>query len=394
MSRFKRMNFTVFTLVLALLVGSFALPAQAQSFLKDYAKPLPGIELLPEAEFKAQTTVYEDKPFDDAALEYQLRLPEDWTMREKATSSDFLDSRKVFNRLAVFYGPPAAEARSVLSIESIRMEYRLTAEQWMYQYLLKRGLAVQGFSAHDKKRAEAMYVIFSKDVQYVVRILAVLNGQQVVLVKYSMPTSHWKAERALQAQVLNDFHLKNDIYANIEDTKSYRFLDIAKFDYPASWDLKAPPLKSIDSMGVEIFNINKAATNRWKRYLNGKMEVDLVSGYLTDDLLVEVEKIKTGISEDLDLKIGELIDYRDDFEVGDIFRFQALDVYKVEDNAEKLIRYEMWFATLASDDYFYLVSLITPAREQDYFIWARNTNTFMDMLKSFSPVADGPKTQK
>jgi hypothetical protein len=372
-----------------MLVGFLPLPAQAQKFLETYQKPMPKMEFMPQAEFDALTDYVEAKPFDIKALEYSIRLPKEWTQSETPSQTDVSASNKVFSEIARFHGPPSIDSRSSITIKTINLEFRQNAEQWMMWYLLKHGMAVQGFQGHGDARAEALYVIVENDVQYAIRSLAVLNGKQAVLVEYSLPTDNWQDEKIIQAQVIDSFRLKHEVVEDIENMVLYRFLDISGFEHPESWQLKAMPLKTVDRMRVELLSLVQLETEerRKRRILNGKMEIDLVAIHSSKPLNEEVEEIKQRVGAS-GLMIGELVDFKDDFKAHEALKFKAIDVYDVQDNKNDLIKYELWIGTLASDNYYFFVTLLTPSRDQDYFTWVKNSHTYLDVISRFQPVLE------
>lgn len=380
-----------FLALIVLAAGLLPNAAFAQKFIDNYKKPMPKMEFAPEAEFNEGTVVFEAEPFGMPALAYSIRLSKNWTQSDAASQADFSASDKVFTDLARYYGPPSIDARSNIVIKTINLEYRQNAEQWMLWYLLKRGLAVQGFHTYDENRAEALYVVMENDIQYAIRSLVVLNGKHAILVEYSLPTDKWQDLKVKQAQVLSSFQITNKVTEDIEEMAVYRFLDISGFEYPKSWQLKAVPLKLVDRMSVELFSLVKLDTQpRYKRILDGKMQIDLIAIYSAKPLNEEVEDVKAGITKN-GLVIGELVDFKDSFDTDPAIKFKAIDVYDVQDQNNDLINYELWFGTLASDEYYFFVTLLTPSRDQDFFTWVKNTQTYMDMVAKFKPALEEDK---
>jgi hypothetical protein len=56
--------------------------------------------------------------------------------------------------------------------------------------------------------------------------------------------------------------------------------------------------------------------------------------------------------------------------------FQKTEVYNTENINKKVAGQELWFGIFAEDNYYYLVTMLTPSREEDFYTWARNRESF------------------
>jgi hypothetical protein len=376
-------------LAAVVLIGA-ALPVHAEDILKSYAKPLPEIPLLPAEEFDAQTILYEDVPAGDEALSYKFRLPKDWKKPEDSAMTSYQISNKILGEIVRFYGPPIVDSRSFFSLQAINLEYQLTAQQWVLQYLLSNGYTIQGMHEVSKKRAEALYVKVENGTTYVIRAIAQMNGKRVVMAQYFMPADNWESEKQLQAQVMGTFELTHPVHEQVEEMTKYHFLDIAEFQYPVSWEFRAAPLKSADRMSFELFNIESEQKINWKNYktLNGRIQVDIISYDSSDTVEAEIEGFKEALSK-INLTAGEPLDTIKGLKFSKDVTPADVQVFKAMDTQSSLLNYEYWVVPLEAGEYYYFVSLITPAREEDYFVWARNTQTYELILELFQPLDEG-----
>ena len=370
----SRVMMRVFLIFLA--VFSFSLPAQAQKILDDFKKPMPDIKLAPEAEFNAQSTAYEEVPLGDKALSYKVRLPKDWEEVKDGGLSNYSLSDKIFGEVARFFSPPRLEsARSRFTIQAVKLDYQLTAEQWLLQYLLSNGYAIQGMATKDDTRVEALYVLIEDDISYIVRAVAEINGKRVILAQYYLPIEFWDIEKFVQAQVLSTFALTNPDHELVENMLKYQFLDIAEMSYPDSWELRSPPLRSIDFMDAQLLNIASGVEGVKDIILNGKIEARLVSVFAADSIESEVANLKTEFQK-TGLSLQEVFEKPENFTSHKLFKNRKVEVYKASDSKSALIDYELWLVTMEAGDYYYFLTLLTPSRDEDYFIWSRNTQTF------------------
>jgi hypothetical protein len=381
------MRFFQYAVFIAAL--TFCGPVMAQEFLENYKQPMPEIKLAPQADFDAATTLHQDTPYDDKALSYQIRMPKDWHKQRDVGRTDAEIGNKIMGELVRFYGPPRGDVRSYLTIQAQDLEYQLTAEQWLIQYLLANSYTLQGIRALDDRQVEALYVYVYKDTTFAVRVLAHLNGKRVVMAQYYLPTEEWDAEKQQQAQVITSFKLNNDIRQDIESMEKYHFLDIAELSYPRSWKLKADPLKTIDRLNMQLLSVaaEEVVKRRKFKLLNGRVEVSLMSYYGIDSIADEVETFREQIKSQ-GLVVDGLIETVSDFKAHQDFDVRPVEVYKIIDTENNIIKYELWFRVMEAGDYYYFVSLLTPSRDEDYFLWSRNTQTFRLIIKSITPQAD------
>ncbi len=286
----------------------FSVGADAQEFLKKYAPPMPEMPLPSAEEFESKTILHEEVPGGDVALSCRFRLPKDWGRPDDTAQVSYVLSNKVFGELLRYYSPPMPDLRSHLAVQAINLEYRSTAHEWLIQYLLSNGYTVQGINIHDDKKAEALYVLVDKGLTYVVRSLAVMNGKRVVFAQYFVPSDLWDDEKVTQAQVINSFALSHPVEEEVEDLQLHHFLDVSEFKYPVSWEFKPQDLKSADRMSFELLRVasEEAREKKIFKTLHGKIQVDIISYFVTESIEVEKERFKQDLTK-TGLLVGNLL---------------------------------------------------------------------------------------
>lgn len=361
--------------------------AWAQTSPSSIKVPMPEIELMPEEEFIEKTKVIEEVPFGDEALAYKIRLPKDWSKLDDSASSNFTLGSKVLGEITRFYSPVRLGLRSYFSLEVVELSFKSSAEQWLYSYLLSNGFAVQGIKVHSADRVEALYVNVVNGETYVSRIVAQINGKRVLLANFVIPVAYWESDQKFQAQAISSFEIMNKVEEDIEELTQYHFLDVAEFKYPRSWELEAGPLRTIDSMTLKLYNIASEKVVKRQRYrtLNGQIEIRATSYYTSDGLEQESDSYMSSLT-DLGFSVTGLIEeqpegYKFHEDVED-FDFK---IYKAHDPENSMIEHELWLAVLEAGEYYYTFALLTPSREDDYFVWVRNTETFRLVLEKFAP---------
>lgn len=88
----------------------------------------------------------------------------------------------------------------------------------------------------------------------------------------------------------------------------------------------------------------------------------------------------------LGLVLGDVIEKRDVPKLKPAVNSSKIEVYRAIDNETNSLDYEFFITVLESGDYYYFISMISPSRDQDFFVWARNKHTFNMVLETFQPL--------
>ena len=171
----------------------------------------------------------------------------------------------------------------------------------------------------------------------------------------------------------------------VEPMTPYRFLDVAELQYPNSWELKAKPLRSADRMSIGLLNVEEKNKYSSKRILKGKMEAHLLTEYIISDIDDDIESFIRDTSID-QLRIQDVIEEFEDFTVDENMEIVEIKAYEAIDKTQAVKAYEYWLAVMHAGEYYYFVTLLTPSRDEDYFSWARNTQTFRVLVQNVQPL--------
>lgn len=371
----------IFTIAFLVTLGTSmsAEVAYAQKIKELFDKEMPEFPVIPDEEFEAQTFLHSETPFGDRALAYQIRLPKEWSQSEDTGLSNLNLSSKLMGEIALFYSPPKLETvRSKFQLYALRLEYEITAEQWLLQHILSNGFTLEGLEYFDKNKVGSLHIYLDDGQTYVVRSIAQINGKRMVLAQYVIPAESWQAEKSIVSQSLKTFTLlspEKDVV--IENMKPHLFLDIAQFEYPESWSIVVRPVSSVDRMEVVLNNIRDNET----KVLDGQIEAAFASGFIVKDLEKEIDNVKL-IYRKKGLIINDLIESLDDYEFSPVSEFGFLDVYSASDPNNSSFEYEVWVSVMSIDNYYVFVSMLTPGRDYDFFTWSRNVGTFGYVVKS------------
>ena len=364
-------------MVLCLGVGTWQ--ARAQEFDVIRAQPLPQVAPIPPEVFAKQTKLYEEVPAGDSNLAYRLRLPTTWEKSKDAGLGGLKISKSVLGEVARYYGPPLLDKRSSFSVEALQIDYEISAKNWFTDFILSNGYTLEGMKVVSDTQIEAIYVYIEKDISYVARAVAQVTGNRVILAQYFVPYDFWAEEKGMQAACLSSFGLTNPDRRATEIMDTYVFLDLIEFEYPISWAARAPAVSTLDRMGATLISTSDLKT------LNGQIDVQVIARKSDQILLVdEVKKLRDRIARKSGFRVGERIEMIPTFMFQPEIRAATVEAYMgtSAEDYERLIGYEIWSGVLIEDQYYYLIAMLTPARNNDFLQWARNAKAFERVAES------------
>ncbi len=363
-----------------------SLDASPQESFESFKKPMPEIDGVEQARWEADSTLHEVSE-DDSALAYKVRLPKSWTPYGDYKVEESMIQPRIFTEIAQYVSPPdILSPRSRFSVNVMALEYKLSAEQWFLQYLLAQNYKIEGFKTIDEDTTEALYVLMERDDTYIVRAVAKIAGDKAILAAYHMPIEKWGQGKPAQVSVMSSFALLGKVYEPIEEMKTYAFLDLAEMSYPESWTLRSRPLKSLDRLAAQILRYYQP-NERKPAILNGRIDVSLVSVFDAGTIEEELELLKAEMKQQ-GFIFGEALDPPGGFEFDEGFDDPRVKVFKLKRAGYDAVAYEFWITQMMAGDYHYFLTLLTSSRENDYDLWARNSQTFKLVNENFTLIGE------
>lgn len=337
--------------------------------------PVPG---MPQAEFEKITKLESEKdPYDDQLVSYDIRLPKEWTGNVQAAAKEVAVADKimgdtVLSILGRYVGPAKNLHRSYIVVEAQKLSSEIGVKNWFVNFILRNGFSLDALSEHSDKEIEALYVQVINDQTYAVRTRAIINGPRLIMVRYYLPQENFAEEKALMYQIVNSFKLRSPSTQRIEEQKTYAFLDQSYFDYPATWGLRGKPIYSIERMSATLYQQQVLPSQM--TVLEGQIKIDVISKLLKTTLAQEVKSFRDGVNIQ-GYTIGKLIEsikYKYDPSI----KAANAQIYElVPSDPLTMKSYEFLVTVMEGTDFYYITSMITPSREQDFLTWARNIET-------------------
>lgn len=375
----SQVSYRYFPALLACFMAlAFFLPchAFAQTLDIDKIVNIASSEFLSDEAFAAQTDLLEETPFGDDDLAFSVRLPKEWKPNIKMPI-DMLGEKEGASLLGIVarYVSPAKDyLRSTFYLETIQLDYNIPIKYWFTSYVLARGYSLEAVTIHSNKKIEAIYVEVDGDNSYAVRLLALNNGGRMVLVRYRTPMAQYEAEKQMQAQVLSSFSLLKSQAGGAEEIKTHAFLSESYFDYPGTWKLIPTKVHSISRMQASL------AQGKNLKRLDGQISIFLASQYEKTSLKNEVRLFKDKLNIK-NYKLGGYIE-KQDLIYDESMVFGVTEVYEMTPTVPTQVEYELWVSVMQNDDYYYLVSLLTPSRKNELYKWARNVEAYKTVVGS------------
>ncbi len=361
-------------------VAPFASPVQARELgidLKTLPKVKPN-QLLAEKDFEAKTKkVVENDPYNEPKISYTMRLPKDWTDNaQKApisgTPGQSLLSGRVLGIMGRYIAAPKNLLRSYVIVEAQTLTYEISAQNWFVNFILGNGFSLTALTEKTSREVEALYVQVVKDQTYVVRARVILNGSSLIIVRYYLPQENYEAEKAQQEQVITSFRLLLPTNEKIEKQGTYGFLDQSFFNYPESWTLKEKSILSVERMSALLYQARQENEGKKKRFvLEGHIRIHVVSRLLNTTMQQEIENFRNNLKIP-NYSVGKLIE-EITYDYDPTIKTGKAQVYTlVPNDTVNMQSYEFIVTIMEGEDYYYITSMITPSRQEDFYTWAQN----------------------
>lgn len=339
-------------------------------------------------DFMAATQPISRTPDADPYLSYTIRIPTGWTEVGKQISEEIQEgglSNRLLTPISRYVSPPyGGEKRSELRVSAVQLDYFISAEHWFLAYILAQKWTLLGMKVVNANRVEAAYQMVNGSDETVVRAVMQVNGARLVLVEYMVPLSRSVAEKDIEIGTLQSFALTLPDNSLPEPVSERAMFDIAKFLFPASWNIASPPIRTDEEMRTTLVltaqDIDNPATDEIEvdyATLKGRIEVigrRRVGEYNEAGFtswLSDLMKAKGNVSW-----VDKLPEQPKAFKISDTLQFDGLAVYPMVDAYGRPRPQEIWLLLAHTPRYDYAVVLATPGRTTDYGSWARNISAF------------------
>lgn len=390
-----RTGSNILTLFISLLLSFFVVVSPADAFTgKSKIPPLSTEVHTSKENFESKSDLIKIMPLDDKSLSYHIRLPKGWVKLD----NDIVSSNAgtgILRQISGYTSPPRIEPRSLFRVSIIDLDSLVTVDDWFISYMLEMGFSIEGMKIKSPRLVNAQYTVFENGEPYVVRAVITISGARIVLAEYLVHDSMYQAEKDEQIWAMAAFALDSPVNRIAIPMKTFNFVDIAKFDYPANWAIQSPTVTDITRMEASVLNgaTLKQSDPNTNAELLGRIDISLVSKDQGLTLGDEIKLLKDGLKR-RNYTLGRYIENVEEKDISPLISSSRIDVYEVEGVSKKLAGYEYWVGVLESRSRYYLVRLTTVSRAENFKVWAQNVETYKVLLRSLGPASiatdDGP----
>jgi hypothetical protein len=358
---------------------------------KEKIPPIKNETKLSKEDFEKKTVLIEETPLDNKDYGFQVRLPKNWIKLDVEVDKG-AEGTDIFRTLSTYTSPPRIEQRSVFRVRAIDLTSLMTVDDWFITYMLQMGFSVEGMTIENPRKLVAQYTLFEDGEPYMTRAALALSGSKIIFAEYMVHQDVYALEHDEQVMAMAGFDLQSMNMESPVDMKTFSFVDIAKFDYPAAWTIYSPGIKEINRMDASVINaVNMHAVSRngvsyTEMQMAGRIDVTTVSKRLGTTIPDEIKTLNAELKAK-NFKLGKYIETYKDVALNTLVNASRIDVYELESETQKLAGYEYWVAVLQTGSRYYLVRLITISRGENFTIWAQNTETYRTLLRTLSPAS-------
>jgi hypothetical protein len=379
----------ILALFSVVLLGFFVAVSPANAFTgKSKIAPLSSEVHTSKADFESKSDLIRVVPLDDKTLSYRIRLPKGWVK----LNNDVVDSNAgtgILRQVSGYTSPPRIERRSLFRVSIIDLDSLITVDDWFISYMLEMGFSIEGMKIKSPRLVDAQYTVFEDGEPYVVRAVVTISGSRIVLAEYLVHDEVYQAEKDQQIWAMAGFALEDPLKTVPIAMKTFNFVDIAKFDYPANWAIQSPEVTDITRMEASVLNggsVKQGEVVSNNNELLGRIDVSLVSKDQGLTLGDEINLLKEGLKK-RNYKLGKYLENVEEKGINPLISSSRIDVYEVEGVSKKLAGYEYWVGVLESKSRYYLVRLTTVSRAENFKVWAQNVETYKVLLRSLGPAS-------
>ncbi len=356
---------------------------------------LPDGSQVPPHVIEENTHLERQIPFGDTTMEYSVRMPNSWMMSNFARYGlPGEEDYTILTNIARFFGPAIEDARPFFWLEIQKLKRYITAEAFSRAYMLKRGIAPEALIIKSETEAEALYVDVRDLRSYAMRTVFRIEGKFMVMASVGAPIESYMDYKDMMGLILKSFDLVNPPQGQIEQIKEYKLLNVLRFKYYESWLPKNEFAQTAVRPSVELHNPQEVNNpkgdllqgmvliNSWR--VSNNFDTKLPMQEIVDRL----QGLSMVIQED-EAEATEDLPIRDSFtsitqtkHVALVNRYVRNDDFDIIKSDETKTRQEIWITVLDNGYYRTYLTLITPLRDTNYVVWARNMAAYDLLIKS------------
>ncbi len=344
-----------------------------------------------EEEFAKHAEKYNEIPFNHPKYEFSIRIPKSWSAKAIITSrskrNNFQNSlgQEIPYDIALFKSPALQTAQINVKIQAIDLKHEISVKNWLQRYITTNQYALTNKIqvSEDKRKARAFFIHNINGNSTNTVIIAERNKDIIMILRFDVPDRINEYTLPTQQLIAKNFDISFKINEGVEKTKKLLMGDNVKISYPASWEEYKNNLKNFNEMFVELHNYTstmQTGHNKNRSFVNGMIKIHTIKRRKSTSLEKEIKKIKNIIIQELNINIDELV-LTQKADAYDRFLFSRYEEYKTSDKQQATQGRDLHLAILGDEQWYIFAYLYTPDKTNDFYNWARNTESFKQIIK-------------
>jgi len=328
--------------------------------------------------FAKMTKAFGMMPYNKAELEFEILLPKDWTEIDLPPSLQDTSSQAIIGDIARYTSPMIGTQQVEVVVQGIHLDNEIDARSWLKNYMLNSGYSPEGeVTADGIKNASGLYVAAgsgsaSSTIEYA---SAHISGSYLLLATFKAPLSLAKYVKYLQKKSIDSFRILYPKDDPIEEQKTFTLVDSIKFSYPASWEVATSDFRDMNKLIVHL------QTKSLSKTIDGFVRFVAVRRTRQNDAKTEIENQKKYFDDTMKLKFLKMLSSGKS-DAYERFLFNRYEVYDVQNVKGTSKVQEIHMVMLGDKDWYIFAFMFTPKEADNLYAWARNVQTFHEILKS------------
>jgi len=330
-----------------------------------------------EESFRANTKTFHQIPFNTRKLEFEILLPKDWTSDPLTRVRDRTLKQDIPQSIARFKSPMIGTSQAVVTIQYRYLTQEISAENWLKNYAITNGYALeeQVTSLGGRKAGMSYISVFEVNSTYTYTA-AQINGDIVALASFEIPLFLKESLGFLQKRTADSFRLLMPSDDPIEKQKEYALPDALHFIYPESWIVRYPDFNDGNNiLSVQLHNEPQAEK------VDGMIRFVAVRRRSQTSLAQEMTGLKNYLNSFLGIELKKLVS-SDKAPAYKRFLFSRHEVYQVGSKKKNSDDGELRLVVLGDPEWYIIVFLMTPSKTGNFYAWAHNTQAFDLIVKN------------
>lgn len=328
-------------------------------------------------ELKERFHLIKDTPYNNTELAYKILIPKTWESQPiRAESADL--NPNTLKPLAIFKGPAKDGTNPFIQIQAVQLVREITAANWLRHYAIATERKLLAIKPISYNFADSVMEFLIEGHPFTARATASIDGDRLFfLLNLALASSYDTFAEIFGVPVVS-FNLQNrSSKTSIENHAPYNVHDIVRFNCPESWKYHLiTEGRPKGKEAADLFNYDPDGN------VCGRMRIKTVEKNVSAGVETEIRDTMDEY-EDGNVSIGSLLESIE-VEIG-AYRFDSAVVkaYQADIQGNE-IRQEVWIAVIEDPKYYVIVSLLTPFREQGFYVWAINRRAYDIVLETLA----------